>query len=114
MTHAEPYSGPCPMQLQSPHGKKLKISFIGGEPYITYNPIGGSEFLVVKILAQKFQFIPEFIPERSYDIVRNNGTTYGMLFRVRIYLCLPFNIPLICNNLVLGFFKAKRVGNWTT
>ena len=53
------------------------------KPFISYNPVGGSDFLVVKILAKKFGFSPKFIPEKSYDIVRNNSTTYGMLYRVR-------------------------------
>ena len=82
-TNAELYSGQCPKHLQSTHGKDLKISFIGIKPYISYNPAGGSDFLVVKILAKKFRFSPKFIPERSYDMVRNNGTTYGMLYKVR-------------------------------
>ena len=81
--NAEPYNGKCPKHLQSTNGKELKISFIGTKPYIFYNPVGGSDFLVVKILAKKFRFSPKFIPERSYDMVRNNGTTYGMLYRVR-------------------------------
>ena len=102
--HAEPYIGPCPKPLQNPSGKELKISFIGGEPYIKYNPIGGSDFLVVKILAEKFGFIPKFMPERSYDIVKNNETTYGMLFRVIEYLCFLL-VPN--NDLVSGIFKAK-------
>ena len=82
-TNAELYSGQCPKHLQSTHGKDLKISFIGTKPYISYNPVGGSDFIVVKILAKKFRFSPKFIPERSYDMVRNNGTTYGMLYQVR-------------------------------
>ena len=81
--HAVPYIGPCPKHLGNPYGKELKISFIGGKPYISYNPVGGSDFLVVKILAKKFRFSPKFIPERSYDIVINNKTTYGMLYQVR-------------------------------
>ena len=81
-THAVPYIGPCPKHLGNPYGKELKISFIGFEPYISYNPVGGSDFQVVKILAKKFRFSPKFIPERSYDIVKNNSTTYGMMYRV--------------------------------
>ena len=82
-THAVPYIGPCPKHLVNPYGKELKISFIGTKPYISYNPVGGSDFLVVKILAKRFRFSPKFIPERSFDIVRNNKTTYGMLYKVR-------------------------------
>ena len=81
-THAVPYIGPCPKHLGNPYGKELKISFIGFKPYISYNPLGGSDILVVKILAKKFRFSPKFIPERSFDIVKNISTTYGMLYRV--------------------------------
>ena len=52
-------------------------------PYISYNPIGGSEILIVKILANKFKFIPKYIPETSYDAVNQNGTFSGMMHRVR-------------------------------
>ena len=82
-THGQTYNGLCRGQFQKPYGKELKISFIGTGPYINYNPIGGSEFLLVKILAEKFKFKPNFIAERSYDIVEQNGTFYGMLHRVR-------------------------------
>ena len=80
--HAIPYNGFCPKQLENPSGKELKISFIGSVPHISYNPVGGSDFVVVKLLAEKFKFIPKFIPERSYDMVQYNGTSYGMLYRV--------------------------------
>ena len=81
-THAVIYSGHCPDELRNPHGKELNISFIGPKPYISYNPMGGSDFKIVNILAKKFRFIPKFVPERSYDVVRNNVSTYGMLHRV--------------------------------
>ena len=69
--------------MQKPHGKVINISFIGTKPYITYNPIGGSEFLIVKILANKFKFVPKFIPEKSFDIVNYNGSLSGMFHSVR-------------------------------
>ena len=81
--HAAPYNGTCPSHLQNPFGKQLKISFIGFKPYITYNPVGGSDFLVVKILAHKFGFYPKFVPARSFDTVTTNSTTFGMLHWVR-------------------------------
>ena len=81
-THAVLYSGYCPDQLRNPHGKEFNISFIGPKPYISYDPIGGSDFEVTNILAKKFKFIPKFVPERSYDIVKSNVSTYGMLHRV--------------------------------
>ena len=66
--YAEEFKGSCPSHLQEPFGKTLKISFNGIPPYIIYNPIGGSvgsDFLVIKILAKKFSFIPKFIPAKS-------------------------------------------------
>ena len=94
-TNAELYSEQCPKHLQSTHGKELKISFIGSEPYKSYNIVGGSDFLVVNILAKKFRFSPKFIPERSYDMVRNNGTTYGMLYQVRKEEPFPLQFSII-------------------
>ena len=76
--------GLCPWILQHPIGKKIPISFIGPQPYIKYKPtIGGSEFLVIKTLAQKFRFLPDFKPERSYDVTKKNGSTTGMVWSVR-------------------------------
>ena len=81
--YAEIMKGSCPLNLENPKGKELKISFIGVSPYITYNPLGGSEVNLMKILAQHFKFSPKFIPEKSFDIVQTNGTAYGMFHRVR-------------------------------
>ena len=83
------YDDSCPSSLDSPEGKKLKISFIGISPYITYNPVGGSDFDWIRILAKKFKFTPRFIPEKSYDPVKVNGTTFGMFHRVR-YLYMAY------------------------
>ena len=82
-THAVLHNRLCPKELGNPYKKELKISYIGASPFISYSPVGGSDFLVVNMLAEKFKFIPKFIPERSYDLVSSNGTTYGMLYRVR-------------------------------
>ena len=60
----------------------IPISFIGIVPFIKFNPLGGSEFMVMKILAEKFGFTPYFLPERAFDVTRANGTTYGMVHRV--------------------------------
>ena len=38
----------------------------------------------MNMLAEKFKFQPEYIPERAYDVVKENGTLYGMLHRVRL------------------------------
>ena len=89
-THAVLRNRLCSKELENPYGKELKISFIGQSPFISYSPVGGSDVLVVNMLAEKFKFIPKFIPERSYDRVISNGTTYGMLYRVK--LSRPFSI----------------------
>ena len=89
-THAVLHNRLCPKELENPYGKELKISFIGQSPFISYSPVGGSDVLVVNMLAEKFKFIPKFIPERSYDRVISNGTTSGMLYRVK--LSRPFSI----------------------
>ena len=82
--YGQKYNGPCPLHLQLPFGKQLQVSYIGTKPYIDYDPLGGIDFLIVNILAEKFKFQPEYIPERAYDVVKENGTMYGMLHRVRL------------------------------
>ena len=73
--YVEEFKGPCPSHFQEPFGKTLNISFFGFPPFVLDNPLGGSDFLVTKILAKKFSFIPTFIPAKSYsdfnDQVRN-------------------------------------------
>ena len=73
--YAEEFKGSCPSHLQEPFGKTLNISVMGIPPYITYNPLGGSEFILTDILAKKFSFIPKFVPTTSFpdyfDQVRN-------------------------------------------
>ena len=76
------FNGLCPRYTQNIRGKELTVSFIGPKPFITYNPIGGSEFLVMKLLAKKFEFIPKFVPEKTFDTVVSNGTSYGMVYKV--------------------------------
>lgn len=74
----------CQSELQNPFGKTLSISYIGIIPFIKRNPFGGSEPLVIKLLAKKFGFSPKFVPERAFDITKINGTTFGMVHRVRV------------------------------
>ena len=81
--YAEQHVGACPSHLQSPYGKKLNISFIGLPPYVNYNPVGGSEFLVTELLSNKFGFIPKFIPAKSWDTITDNQTTYGIVHQVK-------------------------------
>ena len=82
-THAELFKDSCPLSLENPEGKELKVSFIGISPYIIFDPFGGSEVDLIRIFAKKFKFTPKFIPEKSFDIVQANGTTHGMFHRVR-------------------------------
>ena len=70
--------------MQKPQGKELKVSFIGITPFIKYGPVGGSEFLLVNILAEKYNFFPKYIPEKRVDMVQKNGTFHGMFYRVRM------------------------------
>ena len=74
----------CVSELQHPRGKTIPVSFIGIPPFIKLNPLGGSELLVTQILAEKFGFLPKLIPERAFDVTKINGTTYGMVHRVRL------------------------------
>ena len=73
--YAQEHSGACPHHLQEPYGKTLNISFIGTPPYIIYNPLGGSEFIVTALLAKKFHFVPNYIPALAYDPVEDQDST---------------------------------------
>ena len=79
---AQLVKGVCPRHLQSPFGKQIKVSFIGPRPFVNYNPIGGSDFIIMKLLAKKFRFMPRFIPERRIEAIFPNGTTYGLIYSV--------------------------------
>ena len=71
--------GLCPWILQHPRGKTIPIAFIGPEPYIKYKPIiGGSDFLVIKMLSKKFRFLPEFKPKRTIDVTKKNGMVWSV------------------------------------
>ena len=65
---AQFHNGLCPKDAQNPAGKSLQISFIGPIPHITYDPIGGSDFLIISLLASKLQFLPKFVPALSYNM----------------------------------------------
>ena len=82
--YAEGIKGPCPSHMQQPFGKTLKISFIGTPPYVNYNPLGGSDFLVTEILANKFHFIPKFIPSKSVDAIQDNEESSSKVYQVKI------------------------------
>ena len=82
--HAELHHDKCHPTLLNPLGKNLQVSYIGINPYIKHNPFGGSEYKVVRLLSEKFGFLPHFVPERTFDITKSNGTTYGMVYRVSL------------------------------
>ena len=70
--YAQEHSGACSGHLQEPYGKTLNISFIGTPPYITYNPVGGTEFILTALMAKKFQFVPKYVPALTYDPVEDH------------------------------------------
>ena len=63
--YPQEYKGVCPLHFQQPPGKTLNISFIGFPPFVTYNPRGGSAFILIAMLANKYGFIPNYIPAKS-------------------------------------------------
>ena len=82
--HAQVFSGMCPLHTIHPFGKKLQLSFFGGRPYITYDPLGGTDFILTRLLVKKHGFIPTFIPAKTLDIVKSNGTISGLMHWVRM------------------------------
>lgn len=105
--YAELFNGICPKLLQSPYGKNFSVTFIGTGPYIDdddfetdhdscdFDAYVGSEFLVMKILAEKFKFFPNFIPEtESFDgMVNSVKYTYTHIKGIKAWNRL-MNIPL--------------------
>ena len=71
--YAQEHSGACPGYLQEPYGKTLNILFVGLPPWIIYNPLGGSEFIVTALLAKKFHFVPNYI---LWDPLEDNDLTF--------------------------------------
>ena len=55
-------------------------------PFVKYpkdwGKFGGSDFLVMKLLAEKHQFTPIFHPAKSFDRLEINGTPYGLVHQV--------------------------------
>ena len=86
--YAQIYQSTCPVHLQKPANKVLPIFFIGSQPFIKYpkdfGKLGGSEFLVMKLLAMKHKFTPNLIPAKSFDIAETNGTQYGLVYQVKM------------------------------
>ena len=68
-------SGMCPPDLQNPRGK-----VIGIYPLVVYGEdkewLGGTEFQIIDVYAEKFGFTPEFIRATGYD---NEGSVVDMV-----------------------------------
>ena len=92
--YAQVYPGACPVHLQEPFKKTLNISFIGPSPFITYNPVGGSAFIVMALLANKHKFIPNYTPAKGFGIVEENNTKFGMLHKVTHAVYVPNDLTL--------------------
>ena len=78
--HAELLNGNCPRYLQHPSGKSLPVSFVGTLPFITYNPIGGRDLMVIAVLAKKFRFLPNLIPMASFDGEANHVSNHYLIY----------------------------------
>ena len=82
------YPGTCPDHLQKPADKVLSIFFSGVDPFIKYpkdhGKLGGSDFLVMKVLAMKHKFTPNLLPAKTIDIAETNGTKYGLVYQVKM------------------------------
>ena len=80
------HQGNFPLDLQKPVNKVLTIFFIGSQPFVKYpkeyGKLGGSEFLVMKVLAKKHKFTPNFLPAKRFFIEEINGTKYGLVYQV--------------------------------
>ena len=89
--HAQIVKGWCPPNLQRPEGKKLTISYVPLPPYVVFDPFGGSDILIIDLLAKKLRFNPNFKLEKSYDVRLLNGTKHGLVHsvsEVKVALCL--------------------------
>ena len=73
-------SGMCPSGLQNPRGKVIPISVIGVYPYVVYGKdkewVGGVEFQVIDVYAEKFGFTPDLKRATGYD---GNGSVVDMV-----------------------------------
>ena len=65
--HALIVTGLCKEKFQNPMRKKINISFYYAPFWSTNPPLGGSDFLLIKLLARKSGFIPKFIHERNIE-----------------------------------------------
>ena len=108
--HAQVFIGMCPLHTIHPFGKKLQISFLGGRPYITYDPLGGTDFILTRLLVKKHGFIPTFIPAKTNDIVKSNRTISRLWHWVRMWRKHVPTCGLIL--MLIGFDKGKWTWYW--
>ena len=111
--------GFCPTHLQSPRNKVLPISYIGDPPFIRFDSFtgqsggltGGSDFLVIKVLAQKFSFTPKFRFGEYYShITTEDGDWLGMVAQVcRVVDLVPYTRM---NALYIYIRYQKRKLSW--
>ena len=87
--YAQIHEGTCPVHLQKPANKMLPILFFGAYPFVKWpedygeNIFGGSEFLVMKTLANKHKFTPKFHRAKNYA---HAAVEVNLLF----YICNTF------------------------
>ena len=69
--HGQVFKGLCPGHLQTPLGREINISFTYLPPFSMHPPDGGSDFLLIKLLAKKSGFIPVFIEHTYHDLIQS-------------------------------------------
>ena len=79
--YAQECKGVCPQHFQQPSGKTLNISFIGLPPFVTYNPRGGSAFILMAMLANKYGFIPNYIQAKSMK-QHENAVCISVIYKI--------------------------------
>ena len=86
--------GLCPEHFASPAGKEISVSYIGTPPYILgIDASGGTDVLVMNLLAERYSFMPILRPTPQYLIMQfENGTKYGKKYQV----CANF-LKLTCH-----------------
>ena len=83
--YPELHHGTCPQSIQTLVGRRLRVSFIGIEPYIKRTrPPSGSDVSILDVIAKKLDFSFELMPARGFDIAEINGTKVGMMHRASI------------------------------
>ena len=113
--YAQIINGACPKHAEDPRGKVLNVTWAVTPPFVlARRPGHGSDFLVVKLFAKKFGFTPKFLREEIFDIEKSNGTSYGMIHRVKdTFFVIVFCVKFFSYH-YLDFHKTVRDGHWAT